>query len=227
MLAVRGTPPRALAEGLLAGSTSSQPRNDWPPVHRGELSCDDSVVAAQHSLPTERTVIIGCAGSGKSTLAAQLAACHAVPHLRRDSFGAEGSDQYRAGIAAAVSAERWVFDGAPYYLEDLVYGRATLIVGFDLPRLTVMRRVISRSLRESIGLAPPPLHRDRRWRAWLDSEHPVPWAWATWPDRHHELRDLVASGAMGLATVVLLSTPGGVAAWLEGRSDCGWSILAL
>jgi hypothetical protein len=191
------------------------------------LGCHDGgVVITQGSWLSHRTVVIGCTGSGKSTLAALLASRLGVPHIRRDWLGPEGSDEYRAAVAAAISAERWVFDGAPYYVEELVYRQATLIIGFALARRSVMRRVISRSVREFIGLVPTPPHRDRRWRAWLDHEHPVRWAWSSWPERRRELHELVVSGTAGEATVVSLSTPTGVTAWLDGRSDSGWLILA-
>jgi hypothetical protein len=191
------------------------------------LGCHDGVVViAQCSWLSPRTVVIGCAGSGKSTLAAVLASRLGVPHIRRDWLGLEGSGEYRAAVAAALSVDRWVFDGAPYYVEELVYRRATLIVGFDLPRRSVMRRVIGRSVRESVGWVPTPPHRDRRWRAWLDPEHPVRWAWSSWPERRRELHELVDSGTAGEATVVSLSTPAGVTAWLDGRPDSGWVILS-
>jgi len=189
--------------------------------------CHDRVVIAPRSaFEADRIVVIGCAGSGKSTLAAALAARLGAPHVRRDELGPEGSDLYRAGAAAAVSEQRWVFDGAPYYVEELVYGRAGLVVGFDLPRLVVMRRVIGRSLRESLSWMPAPPHRDRQWRAWLDPEHPVRWAWSTWSSRHEELSELCHSSLAAQATLVSLSTPAGVRAWLAQRSDLGWSVIA-
>lgn len=118
-----------------------------------------------------------------------------------------------------------MFDGAPYHVEALVYPQATLVIGFDLPRRTVMRRVITRSLRESLKLTPPPSHRDHRWRAWLDPGHPVRWAWYTWQPRHHELDELRTSGIAGEATLVSLVTPQGVTAWLAQQPGRGWSIL--
>ena len=114
-------------------------------------------------------------------------------------------------------------DGAPYCVEELVYGRAGLVVGFRLSRRVVMRRVITRSLRESLGWVPAP-QGDRRWRAWLNREHPVRWAWSTWADRDRELVDLIDEGLADRAGVVSLSTPRGVTAWLEQRADAGWSL---
>ena len=186
--------------------------------------CDDGVVVfAGQLFDADRIVVIGCAGSGKSTLAAALAARLGAPHVRRDGLGVEGSDEYRRAAAEAVSGDRWVFDGAPYYVEELVYGRAGLVVGFRLSRRVVMRRVITRSLRESLGWVPAP-QGDRRWRAWLNREHPVRWAWSTWADRDRELVDLIDEGLADRAGVVSLSTPRGVTAWLEQRADAGWSL---
>jgi adenylate kinase family enzyme len=182
------------------------------------------VAAATQTFEADRIVVIGCTGSGKSTLASVLAARLGAVHIRRDCLGPEGSDQYRHWAGAAVSDDRWVFDGAPYYVEDVVYRRAGLIVGFDLPRRVVMRRVITRSLRESLRWAPAPPHRDRRWRAWLNDEHPVRWAWSTWRDRHHEVGHLSDQAAASQATIVSLSTPRGVTAWLERRIDPGRSV---
>jgi adenylate kinase family enzyme len=182
------------------------------------------VVFAVDLFDADRIVVIGCAGSDKSTLAAELAARLGAPHVRRDGLGAEGSDEYRRAAAGAVSGDRWVFDGAPYYVEKLVYGRAELIVGFRLSRRVVMRRVITRSLRESLGLVPAPPQRDRRWRAWLNREHPLRWAWSAWADRDHELTDLIDRGLGNRASTVSLSTPRGVTAWLQQRPDTGWSL---
>jgi adenylate kinase family enzyme len=183
------------------------------------------VVFTAEPFEADRIVVIGCTGSGKSTLAAALAARLGAPHIRRDALGREGSDQYRRAAAAAVAGDRWVFDGAPYYVEPLVYQRAGLIVGFDLARRVVMRRVLTRSLRESLGWLPAPPHRDPRWRAWLNPEHPVRWAWSTWADRHHELADLSDRALANRANVVSLSTPRGVTAWFERRTDPGWLLL--
>jgi adenylate kinase family enzyme len=184
------------------------------------------VAAPTQAFEADRIVVVGCAGSGKSTLAAVLAARLNAPHIRRDWLGLEGSDEYRRGAEKAVSRHRWVFDGAPYYLEQLVYGRAELIVAFDLSCRVVMRRVISRSLHESLGWTPAPPHRDRRWRAWLNPEHPVRWAWSTWSDRRREVADLRDQTMRGRAAVVSLSTPRGAAAWLDQRIHPGWSLWA-
>jgi hypothetical protein len=52
-------------------------------------------------------------------------------------------------VAAAVEAagRRWVFDGAPYNAEPLVYRHADTVVALDYPRRVVWRRVLTRSVR--------------------------------------------------------------------------------
>ena len=45
---------------------------------------------------------------------------------------------------AAVTGERWVIDGNyTSQVKDLVWARADTVVWLDLPRRTVMRRIIS------------------------------------------------------------------------------------
>jgi hypothetical protein len=52
----------------------------------------------------------------------------------------------------------------------------------------------------------------------------VRWAWSTWADRDHELTDLIDQGLASGAGIVSLSTPRGVTAWLDQRTDTGWSL---
>jgi adenylate kinase family enzyme len=79
----------------------------------------------------KRVLIVGCAGAAKTTLAAALAARLRAPHVERDELGELGSDEYRAAVARVVSNEAWVFDGAPYDEEGVVYSRADSVVALD------------------------------------------------------------------------------------------------
>jgi thymidylate kinase len=74
----------------------------------------------------ERVVVVGCAGSGKTTLARECAARLDARHIERDALGDDEAPGFAALVAAAVEAagRRWVFDGAPYNAEALVYQRA-------------------------------------------------------------------------------------------------------
>jgi adenylate kinase family enzyme len=83
----------------------------------------------------ERVVVIGCAGSGKTTLAHALAARLGGRHIRRDALGDDEAPGFATQVAAAVDAagSRWVFDGAPYNAEMVVYPHADTVVALDYP----------------------------------------------------------------------------------------------
>jgi hypothetical protein len=97
----------------------------------------------------ERVVVIGCAGSGKTTLAQVLAMRLGARHIERDAIGDDESPDFATQVAAAVDAagSRWVFDGAPYNAEMVVYPHADTVVALDYPRWVVQRRVLARSAR--------------------------------------------------------------------------------
>jgi hypothetical protein len=94
-------------------------------------------------------VVVGCAGSGKTTLARSIAALLDAPHIERDALGDDEAPGFAVLVAAAVEAagRRWVFDGAPYNAEAVVYPYADALVALDYPRRIVWRRVAARSLR--------------------------------------------------------------------------------
>src|SRR6266508_1215756 len=96
----------------------------------------------------ERIVLVGCAGAGKTTLARVLAARLGAWHIERDALGDDESPGFAARVAAAIAAagQRWVFDGAPYNAEALVYPHADTVVALDYPHLVVLRRVVIRSV---------------------------------------------------------------------------------
>jgi adenylate kinase family enzyme len=83
---------------------------------------------------------IACAGAGKTTLARALAA----RQIERDGLDDDETLGFAARVAAAVAAagQRWVFDGAPYNAEALVYPHADTVLALDYPRLVVLRRVV-------------------------------------------------------------------------------------
>jgi adenylate kinase family enzyme len=141
-----------------------------------------------------RIVAIGCSGAGKTTLSARLAARRALPHLQRDLLGPEGSDEFRANVSHEVAANAWIFDGAPYRVEETVYPRAALIVALDHPRRVVMRRSFTRSLR---GGSP-----------W----YVVAWSWKVWPERRCEIGEPERRGL----PVLRLRSPRAARRALEG-----------
>lgn len=89
---------------------------------------------------------IGCAGSGKSTLARRLGAISGLPVVERDALGEENSPEALAAIASVAASGRWIFDGHPYYAEEIVFGAADTVVFFDFPKSLVLWRVLRRTV---------------------------------------------------------------------------------
>ena len=103
-----------------------------------------------------RVSVVGNSGSGKSTLATSLAVVLGVPHLELDGvFHQPGwvplpEDEFRRAVAAAVAGDGWVTDGNYSTVRPLVWARADTVVWLDLPRRTVMRQVVWRTLRRAV-----------------------------------------------------------------------------
>ena len=100
-----------------------------------------------------RISVVGNSGSGKTTVAAALARALGVPHLELDSvFHQPGwepldTDLFRAKVAEFVAGDGWVVDGNYSAVRALIWQRADTVLWMDLPRRSVMRQVITRTLR--------------------------------------------------------------------------------
>jgi adenylate kinase family enzyme len=100
-----------------------------------------------------RIVVIGTTGAGKSTLAASLAARLDLPQIELDAlhwgprWTPVGRDTFRARVAAATAAERWVAAGNYGTVRDLLWPRADTIVWLDYPLVLSFWRLTRRSLR--------------------------------------------------------------------------------
>ena len=136
----------------------------------------------------QRVSVVGTSGAGKSTVAAALAALLGASFLELDSVHHQADwtplprSDLRALVAAAAAGERWVIDGNYSSVQDIVWARADTVVWLDLPRRTVMRRVIWRTLRRIGGRVELWNGNRERWRNFftLDKEESViAWAWQT------------------------------------------------
>ena len=135
-----------------------------------------------------RVSVVGTSGAGKSTLGAALAARLGVDFLELDSvFHQPGwvplpREEFRERVAVAVAGERWVIDGNYSMVRDLVWARADTVVWLDLPRCTVMRRIVWRSFLRAAGRVELWNGNRERWQNLftLDKEESViAWAWQT------------------------------------------------
>jgi adenylate kinase family enzyme len=100
-----------------------------------------------------RVSVVGNSGSGKSTLARALAAALRVPHVELDAIYHQRDwrplprEEFQARVDALTTTGGWVVDGNYSAVRELVWGRADTVVWLDLPRATVMRRVVWRTVR--------------------------------------------------------------------------------
>jgi hypothetical protein len=165
----------------------------------------------------ERVVLIGCAGSGKTTLARALAARLEASHIERDALGDDEAPDFARRVAAELDAagERWVFDGAPYNAELLVYPHADTVVALDNPWRVVRRRVLTRSVRAWLTRAPDGAHSSASppWR-WGATTHPVRWAATTHAARHAEIAALFTRPELAHTRRLRFTSPRPAAAWL-------------
>ena len=132
-----------------------------------------------------RVLVAGTSGSGKTTLAARMAQVLNVPHVEIDALfhgpGWSPLETFEAEVRRFSSRPAWVTEWQCGSVRDLLAARADLLVWLDLPRRTVMRQVVARTVRRR-------LRRERLWNdnveapLWTvltDHDHIVRWAWST------------------------------------------------
>ena len=100
-----------------------------------------------------RISVVGTAGSGKSMLARELAAILDVPNLELDGVFHQPrweklpAEDFCRIVSAKAAGDAWVIDGNYSAVQALIWARADTVVWLDLPKRTVMRQVIWRTLR--------------------------------------------------------------------------------
>ncbi len=78
-----------------------------------------------------------------------------MPHVELDSIYHQpgwtplADEEYRARVAEATAAPRWVVDGNYSVVQDIVWGKADTVVWFDLSYATVLARTIRRTVRRT------------------------------------------------------------------------------
>ena len=98
----------------------------------------------------KRLLIVGPPGSGKSTLARKLAEQLGLPAVHLDAmFWSSGwvmrsEEEFRQRLAAALSQETWIIDGA--FASSLAQRleRADTVIYLDFPTLRCLWRVLKR-----------------------------------------------------------------------------------
>lgn len=135
----------------------------------------------------QRISVVGTSGSGKSTLARELARALDAPVVELDAlhwlpgWAERPDEEFAVAVAQAAAGERWVIDGNYSKLaQPLVWDRADTVVWLDLPRRTVMRQVVWRTIKRVAGRQELWDGNYERWRNFfsLDPyESVIAWAW--------------------------------------------------
>lgn len=178
-----------------------------------------------------RVSVVGTSGSGKSTLARELAEILGVPHLELDAVHHQPGwaplpmDEFRRIIAARAAAGGWVIDGNYGRVRDLVWARADTVVWLDLPKRTVMRQVVWRTLRR-VALRRELWNGNReRWRnflTWNPEQSVISWAWHKHAPDHAKYAAAAASPASAHLRFIRLTSRRDIARFLDdARSEAG------
>jgi len=171
-----------------------------------------------------RVSVVGTSGAGKSTFAFALAGVLGVPWVELDSVYHQADwtplpvSEFRSRVLAVASGPCWVIDGSYSVVRDLVWARADTVVWLDLPRHTVMRRLVFRTLRRVAGRVELWNGNRERWRnvfTWDDQESVIAWAWKTHGSRRERYALELADPAHNHLRVVRLCSPRAVRRFLR------------
>lgn len=97
--------------------------------------------------------MVGCSGAGKTTLSRRIARQLGYRHVEMDALYHQPdwqvlpTAQFQKQMADALRGDDWVVEGNYSAARPLVLDRADTVIWLDLPRFTVMRRLLWRTLR--------------------------------------------------------------------------------
>jgi adenylate kinase family enzyme len=149
----------------------------------------------------QRISVVGSAGAGKSTIGRQFARILGVPFVELDSIYHQPDwvpltpEEFGRRVAEVAAGDGWVIDGNYSVARPLVWARADTVVWLDLPRRTVMRQVIWRTLRRVAFRVELWNGNRERWAnlfTWVPEDSVISWAW----HRHGVYRERYAAAAV-------------------------------
>jgi len=167
-----------------------------------------------------RVLVCGITGVGKTTFAKALADRQGLPYHEIDALFHGRNWQpiptFVDDVTALVEQPQWVFDSHGYAaVRDLMWSRADTAIWLDYSRAVVMRRVIGRSASRAISGEPIFNENTETFRAWLDPEHPVQWAWTQYRHRRDDMLRRFAEPKYAHLRRVRLTRPAAADLWLS------------
>jgi adenylate kinase family enzyme len=182
-------------------------------------------VHARDRVSPRRIVVVGVSGNGKTTLSRRLGAKLGVPVTELDALNHQpdwteaGAEDFRREVEAAMSSpDGWVLDGSyERRLGDLVLCRADTLVWLDQPLPLVLRRLVSRAVKDIVTKRDLFNGNRQTWRlAFFTRDSLVSFA----VKKHFRLRRVWPAGLANHPNlqIVRLRSPREVAAWLEAQT---------
>jgi adenylate kinase family enzyme len=170
-----------------------------------------------------RVSVVGTSGSGKSTVARKLAEILGVPYLELDAVNHQPDwtplpdDVFRRVVAAAAAGDEWVIDGNYTSVLPLVWAHADTVVWLDLPKGTVMRQIVWRTLRR-VAFRKELWNGNReRWRnffSWNPKVSVISWAWHKHAEYQERYSAAVVDPANAHLAFVRLTSRGDITRFL-------------
>jgi adenylate kinase family enzyme len=177
-----------------------------------------------------RLSVVGSPGSGKSTIGRLLAAKLDAPFVELDAIFHQPHwadlplEEFRSRVTAITTGDTWVIDGNYLGVRDLVWQRSDAVVWLDLPRRTVMSRVIRRTLRRA-------LTRERLWNGnteplsnfyrWDPTMNIIRWTWVKYDDYQERYSSAAADPANSHLEFYRLRTAHDVAEFVSRLPEGG------
>ena len=171
----------------------------------------------------QRVLVAGTSGSGKTTVARRVADVLGLEHTEIDALfhgpGWTPRPTFSDEVEQLAARPGWVTEWQYDVVRPLLAARADTLVWLHLPRCTVMRRLlwrtVSRRLRRDVlwnGNTEPPLR-----SFFTDPDHVVRWGWRTHDGNAAKVSQAVHDHPH--LQVVELRSPRDVEAWLARLSD--------
>lgn len=180
-----------------------------------------------------RIVVVGCPGAGKSTLARELARQLGLTHIELDAlfhqpgWTAAPTAEFQANLRVAMDdADRttngWAVCGNYNSHTDAIHvERADAVIWLDLPRATIMRRVVRRTVGRAVlrkelwnGNREPLTNLYR----WNPQQNIMRWAWINHPKYQAQYAAKKADGSWDGLAVHHLRSPREVEHFLDAHA---------